>query len=132
MHHQRQSFRTDENTATALRRLAIAENKGVSEVLREAVRLRLEVGALSNVVRIAIGDATSQAVAHAQARIDELGRAWNERFIESETRERETTRQDISDFLSALSAIVAQSEQPASASAIQKPTTKTLREQLAK
>jgi hypothetical protein len=51
------------------------------------------------------------------------------RLIETETRERETTRQDISDFLSALSAIVAQSEQ---SGAVQKPTTKTLREQLAK
>jgi hypothetical protein len=94
----RQTFRIDAGTAEALRRRAEAEHTSVPDLMREAIRLRLDVGAVSDLVRVAVAD----VVAHAQVRIDALGTEWRDRFIETEERERGTTRRDIEDFIGGL------------------------------
>jgi len=94
----RQTFRLDAGTAEALRQRAEVENSSVPDLMREAIRLRLELGTVSDLVRVAV----AEIVAHAQARIDALGAEWRDRLIETEERERALTRRDIEDFIGGL------------------------------
>lgn len=94
----RQTFRIDDGTAEALRQRAAAERTSVPDLMREAIRLRLEVGAISDLVRMAL----AEVVAHAQVRIDAMGAEWRDRLIETEERERALTRRDIEDFIGGL------------------------------
>jgi hypothetical protein len=94
----RQTFRTDTGTADALRRRADVERTTVPDLLREAIRLRLEAGAVIDLVRVAVAD----VVAQAQSRIDAMGQEWRERVVEVEERERAITRSDITDFIEGL------------------------------
>ena len=119
------TVRLDTATAAAVAACASAERKTPTDVMREGIRLRLEAGAMVEPVRVALNETSAALLARTSDFIAELKADLIARLIETETREREITRQDISDFLSGLSAVVA--EQP---SAVQKP--KTLREQLAK
>jgi hypothetical protein len=120
------TIRLDTTTAVAVAACASAERKTPTDVMREGIRLRLEAGAMVEPVRVALNETSAALLARTSDLIAELKADLIARLIETETREREITRQDITDFLSGLSAIVAQPE------AVQKPTTKTLRELLAK
>ena len=98
----RQTLRIDIGTAEALKRLAASEHKALPEVLREAVRLRLDLGDVAEHVRIAVAEATAEIVAHAKTRIDALGGEWRDRFIETETHERGLTQQALAEFIEVL------------------------------
>lgn len=98
----RQTFRTDICTAEALKRLAESERKALPEVLREAVRLRLDLGEVAEHVRVAIAEATVEIVGYAKARIDALGTEWRDRLVETETHERGLTQQALAEFIEVL------------------------------
>lgn len=112
----RQTFRTDIGTAEALKSLAESERKPLPEILREAVRLRLDLGAVSDHARVAVAEGIADAVAHARDNLNALGEALIARFAEAESREREATRRDLSDFIALLKDVVeAEADPPPSA-----------------
>ena len=112
----RQTFRTDAGTAKALKSLAASERKPLPDILREAVRLRLDLGAVSDHVRVAVAEGIADAVAHAHHRLDAAGEALIARFAETESREREATRRDLADFIALLKGVVEADSEPLSAS----------------
>lgn len=113
----RQTFRTDIGTAEALKSLAASERKPLPEILREAVRLRLDLGAVSDHVRVAVAEGIADAVAHAHDNLNALGEALIARFAEAESREREATRRDLSDFIALLKGVVEAEADPPPAAA---------------
>lgn len=121
----RQTFRIDDSTEEALRQRAMAEHKKVPDLVREGIRLRLEIGTVSDLIRVVV----AEVVAHAQMRIDAMGAEWRERLIESEQRERALTRADIDDFIAGLNQYEQASRAPASSRA---PAPMSAHDQLSK
>ena len=100
---QKHTLRLDRATAEAVAACARAERKSTADVLREGARLRLEVGALIEPVRLAIAEIEATVLARIDERIASLHADLVARVVEAEQRERAITRRDIEDFIGGLS-----------------------------
>ncbi|HOZ25724.1 MAG TPA: hypothetical protein PK080_00100 [Hyphomonadaceae bacterium] len=130
---QKLTIRLDAATAAAVVACARAERKTPTDVMREGIRLRLEAGAMVDPLRVALGETSAAVLARTSELLAELKADLVARLIETETRERETTRQDIGEFLAVLNQYVQeQTDYMRGVAHVEKPTAKTLREQLAK
>ena len=130
---QKLTIRLDAATAAAVVAYARAERKTPTDVMREGIRLRLEAGAMVDPLRVALGETSAAVLARTSELLAELKADLVARLIETETRERETTRQDIGEFLAVLNQYVQeQTDYMRGVAHVEKPTAKTLREQLAK
>jgi len=126
------TIRLDTATAAAVMACARAERKTPTDVMREGIRLRLEAGAMVDPLRVALGETSAAVLARTSELLAELKADLVARLIEAETRERETTRQDIGEFLAVLNQYVQEQTEYMRGVHVEKPTAKTLREQLAK
>lgn len=129
---QKLTIRLDAATAAAVVACARAERKTPTDVMREGIRLRLEAGAMVDPLRVALGETSAAVLARTSELLAELKADLVARLIEAETRERETTRQDIGEFLAVLNQYVQEQTEYMRGVHVEKPTAKTLREQLAK
>jgi len=126
------TIRLDAATAAAVAACARAERKTPTDVMREGIRLRLEAGAMVDPLRVALGETSAAVLARTSELLAELKADLVARLIETEARERETTRQDISEFLAVLNQYVQEQTEYMRGMHVEKPAAKTLREQLAK
>ena len=83
-------------------------------------------------LRVALGETSAAVLARTSELLTELKADLVARLIETEARERETTRQDISEFLAVLNQYVQEQTEYMRGMHVEKPAAKTLREQLAK
>ena len=97
------TLRLDAATTAAVEACARAEHKTTTDVMREGIRLRLEVGALIEPVRLAILEIESGLHERIEQRMAGLQAEIISRLSEVMERERETTRADINDFIAGLS-----------------------------
>lgn len=99
---QQHTIRLDPAISAAVLACAKDERKTPAEVMREGIRLRLEVGSLIEPVRLAILEIEDAVVARIETRIEALQAELLARVVEVAERERQTTRADFSDFIAGL------------------------------
>lgn len=111
---QKHTLRLDPATAAAVAACAHAERKTTTDVMREGIRLRLEVGALIEPIRLAIVDIEAAVIQRIEQRFVSLQTELVTRVVETEERERAITRADITDFIAGLGQYEEASRSPSS------------------
>lgn len=115
------NIRIDRATSESIKRLALRERKSISDVAREALRARLEVGSMIEPLRIAIADATALMTNTTTVQIHSAIGDGVARLQEAGAQEREQVRSMISDFLAGLQSVMGGEPVPTPPASSDKP-----------
>ena len=96
------NIRIDTQTASAIKAQARIERKSIAEFARDALRARLEIGAMIEPIRVAVADAGAVSASQVRAAANDAVH----QILNAGESERERIRSMIADFIDGLQSVM--------------------------